>query len=171
LWHYKHPANGTANCSTPLFQDGFVFAASGYGTGGGLARIKGDGKKFTAEEQYFVKDMQNHHGGMVLVNGHIYGTGGPLMCVNFKSGAVVWKNRSVGKGSVAYADGRLYVRSEGGPVALVEATPRGYKETGRFKQPERSRNPAWAHPVIAGGKLYLRDWDKLFCYDIKAKKD
>jgi outer membrane protein assembly factor BamB len=171
LWHYKAPANGTANCSTPLFGNDCVFAASSYGVGGGLAKITKDGEKFTAKEEYFVKELRNHHGGMVLVNGYVYGTGdGSLLCVNFKTGKIAWNKRSVGKGSVVYADGHIYLRSEGGPVALVEANPKGFKETGRFDQPERSRQSAWAHPVIAGGKLYLRDWDKLFCYDVKAKK-
>lgn len=170
LWHYDAPANGTANCSTPLFRDDCVFAASNYGTGGGLVRIVREGSKLEAKEEYFVKAMQNHHGGMILVGDHIYGTGSStLLCVDFKSGKVAWNERSVGKGSVAYADGHLYVRSEGGPVALVEATPTGYKEKGRFNQPDRSDKRAWPHPVIAGGRLLIRDWDTLLCYDVKDK--
>lgn len=171
LWHYDNPANGTANCSTPIFHDGAVFAASAYGTGGGLAKIVTEaGGGFRAEQAYFVKPMQNHHGGMVLVGDHIYGTGAnTLLCVEFKTGKIAWQERSVGKGSVAYADGHLYVRSEGGPIALVEATPAGYREKGRFDQPDRSSKRAWAHPVIAGGRLYLRDWDVLLCYDIKGQ--
>jgi outer membrane protein assembly factor BamB len=171
LWNYDSPANGTANCSTPLFQDDCVFAASAYGTGGGLAVLKKEGDKFTATQKYFVKGMQNHHGGMVLVDGHIYGTGGnTLLCVNFKTGEIAWQDRSVGKGSVAYADGHLYVRGEKGPIALVEATPTGYKEKGRFQQPDRSEKNAWPHPVVAGGKLYIRDWDILLCYDVSEAK-
>jgi outer membrane protein assembly factor BamB len=170
LWRYNAPANGTANCSTPIFHDDAVFAASAYGNGGGKARISKDGDQFTAKEEFFVKSMQNHHGGMILVGDHIYGTGsGSLLCVDFKTGKIVWQNRSVGKGSVAYADGHLYVRSERGPVALVEVTPTGYREKGRFEQPDRSNERSWAHPVIAGGLLYLRDWDVLLCYDIKAR--
>jgi outer membrane protein assembly factor BamB len=170
LWHYDKPANGTANCSTPIVHDGCVFAASAYGNGGGMARITGEGSRFNAEEAYFLSAMQNHHGGMVLVGDHVYGTNGSsLLCVNFKTGKIAWQDRCVGKGSVAYADGHLYVRSESGPAALVEATPEGYKEKGRFNQPERSSQRAWPHPVIAGGKLYLRDWDRLFCYDIKGQ--
>jgi outer membrane protein assembly factor BamB len=168
-WHYDKPANGTANCSTPIFRDDAVFAASAYGNGGGLARLTRDGTEFKAEEAYFIKQMQNHHGGMILVGDHVYGSGSAaLLCVNFKTGEIVWQERSVGKGSVAYADGHLYVRSEGGPVALVEATPTGYKEKGRFTQPDRSSQKSWPHPVIAGGKLFLRDWDILLCYDVKA---
>jgi outer membrane protein assembly factor BamB len=169
LWHYDHPANGTANCSTPIFHDSSVFAASGYSTGGGMAKITADGTSFKADEVYFVNQLQNHHGGILLIGDHVYGTGSAaLFCVDFKSGKIAWQDRSVGKGSVAYADGNLYVRSESGPIALVEATAAGYKEKGRFNQPDRSDKKAWSHPVIAGGKLYIRDWDILLCYDVKG---
>ncbi len=170
LWSYNRPANGTANCSTPIFKDGCVLAASAYSTGGGMARLVPDGDKFEAKQEYFLSSLQNHHGGLVLVGDHVYGTGSnALYCVDFKTGKVAWSNRSVGKGSVAYADGHLYVRGERGGVALVEATPSGYKEKGRFEQPGRSAQPAWPYPVVAGGRLYLRDWDALFCYDVKGK--
>jgi outer membrane protein assembly factor BamB len=172
LWHYDHPAPtgmGTT-CSTPLFQDDCVFAATGYNHGGGCAKISKDGDDFSAKEQYFVEEMQNQHGGMVLVDGCIYGTGaGKLYCVDFKTGKVKWEDRSVGKGSITYADGHLYVRSERGPIALVEANPKEYKETGRFDQPDRSRQSSWCYPVVAGGKLYLHDGDVLLCYDVKGK--
>lgn len=171
LWHYDHPANGTANISTPIqIGKDAVFAASGYGTGGGLAKINKKNDKLEAEEAYFVKEMQNHHGGMVVKDGFLYGTGnGALICIDLSNGKIAWQNKSVGKGAVAFADGHIYLRSERGPIALVEANPKEYKEGGRFDQPERSNQQAWAHPVIAGGKLYLRDQDNLFCYDVKRK--
>jgi hypothetical protein len=107
---------------------------------------------------------------MVLVKDHIYGTGnGSLICIEFKSGKSAWDDRSVGKGSVTFADGHLYVRGEGGGVALVEANPTKYVEKGKFNQPDRSSQPAWPHPVVANGKMYLRDWDILLCYDVKNK--
>jgi outer membrane protein assembly factor BamB len=173
LWHYDHPSSGQANCSTPIYHDGAVFAAAGYNTGGGKAVIKKDStdeKSFKAEESYFVRDFVNQHGGVVLVGDYLYGTNeNTLLCVNWKTGKVEWKDRSVGKGSIAAADGFLYVRSEDGKMALVEANPKEYKEAGRFTQPSRSKQKSWPYPVIAGGKLYLRDWDTLFCYDISAK--
>jgi outer membrane protein assembly factor BamB len=170
LWHYDNPSSGSANCSTPIFHAGQVFAASAYRNGGGAAKITRNGDKFTARQEYFVKAMQNHHGGMVLVGDYIYGTAvNSLLCVNFKTGKIAWNEESVGKGSVAYADGHLYVRGEHGEVALVEANPKEYKEKSRFDQPDRSRQMAWPYPVIAGGKLYLRDWDILLCYDVKAR--
>jgi outer membrane protein assembly factor BamB len=169
LWRYANPANGTANCSTPIYRDGHVFAASGYNTGGGLAKLATSESGMTATQVYFTRQMQNHHGGMVLVGEHLYGfDGSNLTCLNFKTGEVAWADRSVGKGSVVYADGHLYARSERGPVALVEATPTGYVEKSRFTPPDRSNEMTWAHPVVANGRLYLRDQGVLHCYDVKA---
>ncbi|MFN3653400.1 MAG: PQQ-binding-like beta-propeller repeat protein [Armatimonadota bacterium] len=170
LWRYNSPANRTANCSTPIFHDNHVFAASGYSTGGGLAKLETapDGG-MSATEVYFTRSMRNHHGGMVLVDGYVYGFDeANLTCIDFKTGEVKWSNRSVGKGSVTYADGHLYARSERGPVALVEATPQGYVEKGRFEQPDRSGKTTWPYPVIANGRLYLRDHDTLLCFNVKA---
>jgi outer membrane protein assembly factor BamB len=168
LWHYEEPANDTANVSTPIVRGDRVFAASGYNTGGGQARIVKKADGFEAEPQYFVRQIQNHHGGLVLVKDHLYGTNNStLMCIDFKTGKVAWSDRCVGKGSVTYADGHLYVRGENGKLALVEANPEKYVEKGRFDQPERSKQAAWPHPLVANGKLYVRDWDTLFCYDVK----
>src|SRR5205085_11557086 len=118
-------------------------------------------------------DMKSHHGDMVIVDGLLYGSSDPgiLTCLDLKSGKIKWQDRSAGKGSITYADGRIYLRSEHGPVVLVEATGAGYRERGRFEQPKRSQSQAWPHPVIAGGKLYLRDQDVLLCYDLRAGKE
>lgn len=170
LWRYDAPANGTANCSTPVVHNNSVFAASAYGTGGGRADIRRNGRGWNASEAYFIRKMESHHGGFILHDGHVYGTNDTsLLCINWNSGDVVWQDRSVGKGSVSMADGHLYVRGEKGDVALVEATPAGYREKGRFAQPDRSGKQAWAHPVIAGGKLYLHDADRLLCYRLTEK--
>jgi len=170
LWRYDHPHNGTANCSTPLFSESCVFAASDYGTGGGLAKLSRNGDGIQSEEVYFTKKMKNHHGGMVLVDGYLYGAdGGQLCCLEFKTGNVQWEEGKAGKGSIMYADGHLYYRNEGGAIILIEANPTRYVEKSRFRQPERSKSPAWAHPVIANGKLYIADQDILLCYEIKQK--
>lgn len=170
LWRYNHPANDIANCSTPIYHDGHVFAASGYGTGGGLAKLVRDGDGWKAEEVYFTRKMQNHHGGMVLVGKYLYGSNeGQLTCLDFLTGKVMWEDRKPGKGSIAAADGRLYYRNEGGPLVLADAAPQKYVERGRFEQPERSDRPAWPHPIIANGRLYVRDQDLLLCYDLKAR--
>jgi len=168
MWRNNRSANGTANCSSPLISDGHVFTASGYGTGGALVKLIPGADSTEAEFVYHTAKMKNHHGGMVLVDGYIYGTNNAtLTCLDFLTGEVQWEDRSVGKGAVTYADGHIYLRSEDGPIALVEANPKEYVERGRFEQPERSDEKAWAHPVIAGGKLYLRDMDVLLCYDLR----
>jgi outer membrane protein assembly factor BamB len=180
LWRYDKPANRMGiNCSTPVYQDGMVFASSAYGAGGGLVKLNKDANGgVKAEEAYSTTQMQNHHGGMILLDGYLYGAsggneGGALVCLDFKTGKVMWDQReSAGrraKGSVALADGRLYYRMENGTMVLIEPSPKEYIEHGRFDQPDRSRQPAWPHPVIANGKLYLRDQDVLLCYDVKAK--
>jgi outer membrane protein assembly factor BamB len=172
LWRYERPANGTANCSTPVFSGDSVFAASGYGTGGGLAHIKRNRKKWDATEVYFTPEMKNHHGGMVFVDGYLFGSDDPgvLRCLDFKTGKSMWQDRSCGKCSLVYADGMLYCRSEQGLMSLVRATSSGFELKGRFEQPERSDRNAWPHPVVAGGRLYLRDQGKLFCYDLRDQE-
>jgi outer membrane protein assembly factor BamB len=180
LWRYDKPANRMGiNCATPIFHDGMVFASSAYGAGAGLVKLSKDANGgVNAEEVYSISEMQNHHGGMILLDGYLYGAsggneGGALICLDFKTGKIMWDQReSAGrraKGSVALADGRLYYRMENGNVVLIEPSPKQYIEHGRFEQPDRSRAPAWPHPVIANGKLYIRDQDVLLCYDIKAK--
>lgn len=179
LWRYDRCANSHGiNCSTPIYADGKVFAASAYGAGGALVKLSQDengGVK--AEEVYFSKKMQNHHGGVILYDGCLYGAnggneGGALVCLDFQTGNVLWDERDdtgrrAPKGSVALADGRLYYRTEKGAMLLIEPSPKEYLERGRFNQPERSKLPAWAHPVIANGKLYLRDQDVLLCYNVR----
>jgi outer membrane protein assembly factor BamB len=175
LWRYDRASNThRINCSTPVYADGIVFAASSYDAGGGAVKLSKDDKgAITAKEVYFSNRLKNHHGGMILVDGYLYGCFDPgiLTCIEFKTGKVVWQERRPGKGSIMYADGRLYCRNEGreGTVYLVDADPMKYEERGRFNQPDRSKEQAWSHPVVANGKLYIRDQDVLLCYDVKAK--
>jgi outer membrane protein assembly factor BamB len=116
--------------------------------------------------------MNSHHGEMVIVDGLLYGSSEPgiLTCLDLISGKVKWRNRSAGKGSITYAEGRIYLRTEQGTVALIEATGSGYRELGRFEQPKRSSSSAWSHPVVTAGKLLLSDQDLLLCYDLKRSK-
>lgn len=178
LWRYDKPTNRSGiNCATPIFLDGKVFAASAYGSGGGMAQLLKDEKGIRAEEVWFSRKMENHHGGMIVIDGCLYGAnggngGGHLVCLDFKTGDVLWDEgdrdkRRVEKGSMAVADGLLYYRTEDGEVVLIEPNRKEYLERGRFKQPDRTRKPAWSHPVIANGKLYIRDQDLLLCYDVK----
>ncbi len=170
LWRENSAANGTANCSSPLVDGDLVFCASGYGNGGALVKLASSSSKTTAKLVYKTKEMKSHHGDMVIVDGLLFGSDEAILtCLELGTGKIKWQNRSVGKGSVTFADGRIYLRSESGPIALVEATGEAYREHGKFEQPHRSGSSAWPHPVVAAGKLFLRDQDVLLCYDVKAK--
>ncbi len=167
MWEYPRAANNVANAATPIVRGNRVFISSDYGNGGGLVEIKADGQ---ASEVYFTKDMRNHHSSSILIGDHLYGfSGGILTAMRFDTGEVAWKDRSVGKGSLVFADGHLYAFSENGVVGLVEATPTGYREKGRFRIAQDSL-PTWAHPVVAGGRLYIRDQDTIYAYDVREKK-
>jgi outer membrane protein assembly factor BamB len=168
MFRYPNAANGVANVATPVYSDNRVFFASAYGTGGGLLNLTVKNGEVAATEVYFTKEMKNHHGGMVLVDGYLYGYSDLILtCLEFATGKMMWRDRSVGKGSVTYADGRLYLQSEGNIFGLAEATPDGYRERGRFEIPDKGL-PSWAHPVISDGRLYVRNQDILLVYDIKA---
>lgn len=169
MWGQRESANGTANCSSQVFFNNTIFSASGYGTGGAMFRLASRGGTTSSQMGWQTRSMKNHHGGMVEVDGFLYGCDENILtCINLASGDIAWKSRSVGKGSVTFADGHLYVRSESGPVALVEANSEGYVEKGRFDQPQRSGRQSWAHPVVADGKLFLRDQDRLLVYNVRA---
>ncbi|HUE70301.1 MAG TPA: PQQ-binding-like beta-propeller repeat protein [Pirellulaceae bacterium] len=169
-WHGQ-----TAVVSTPIFHDGHVYISSGYGSGGSkLVELEADG---SATDVYDNKVMVNHHGGVVRIGDHLYGysDGKGWVCQDFKSGEMVWNERAkLGKGCLTYADGRLYLMDErGGNVALIEASPNGYHEHGRFTLDPQSRQRTggrvWTHPVVANGKLFLRDQELLFCFDIRRE--
>jgi len=166
LWEYARAANDVANAATPIARGNRIFISSDYGTGGGVVEIKPDG---TAQEIWFSKDMRNHHSSSVLVGDHLYGFSSSILtAIKFDTGEIAWRDRSVGKGSLVYADGRLYLFSEQGVVGLVEATPTGYVEKGRFRI-EQGSLPTWTHPVVAGGRLYIRDQDTIYAYDVRQK--
>jgi outer membrane protein assembly factor BamB len=168
MFRYPKAANSVANVATPVYADSRVFFASGYGAGGGLLNLTAQNGEVVASEAYSTREMKNHHGGMVLVDGYLYGYNDAILtCLEFATGKMMWRDRSVGKGSVTYADGRLYIQSENNMIGLVEATPFGYSEKGRFPIPEKARM-SWAHPAISDGRLYVRNQDTLLVYDIKA---
>jgi outer membrane protein assembly factor BamB len=170
LWRYPKTASGSpANIPTPVFHDGYVFSSTGRG-GAGLVKLIPEDGGIAVKEVYASKELANPLGGVVLLDKYLYGTNGQaLFCAEFMTGKVMWQDRSVGKGQICAADGRLYVRGEKGDVALVVATPEGYKETGRFSLPPVSDKPAWPYPVVANGCLYLRDQGLLCCYDVKER--
>jgi outer membrane protein assembly factor BamB len=192
LWRYDK-TSGMTNAATPVFHDGYVFCTTGGGFGGGgfggppggggfggrggrggdggsaLVQLVVTDGKVEVKEVYKNKNLPNYHGGVVRVGDYIYGTNSrSLVCLDFKTGEKKWDDRCVGQASVIAADGMLYVRGENGEVALVEATPEGYREKGRFETPS-GRGQSFPHPVLADGKLFLHDGDTLLCYDLKAK--
>jgi outer membrane protein assembly factor BamB len=169
MWHYERAANNVANIATPVFFDNKVFYTSGYDTGGGLLALTPQNGEVKAKEIYFTREMKNHHGGVVLIDGYLYGFNDSILtCLDFATGKLMWRDRSVGKGSVAYADGNLYIQGENNVFGLAEASPSGYHERGRFRIVEKGL-PSWAHPVITDGRLYVRNQDTLTVYDIKPR--
>ncbi len=166
MWKYTEAANRTANAATPVFYDNKVFYASAYGTGGGLLELRPQQGTVAAEEVYFTREMRNHHGGVVVVDGYLYGFNNSILtCLDFATGERMWRDRSVGKGSLVYADGHLYIHSENNVVGLVEATPERYTEKGRFEMPDQGE-PSRAHPVISDRILYIRDQGTVTAYDV-----
>jgi outer membrane protein assembly factor BamB len=169
LWSYPRVSNRTANIATPIVRGTQVFLSSDYGTGGALLQVKAAGNLANADEVYFTRDMRNHHASSVLVDEHLYGFSGSILtAMRFASGEVAWRDRSVGKGSVIVADGRLYLYSENGVVGLAEATPDGYREHGRFRI-QQGNLPTWSHPIITGGRLILRDQDTVYAFDVRRQ--
>jgi outer membrane protein assembly factor BamB len=169
LWSYDRAANDTANAATPIARGNKVFFSSDYGTGAGLVELTASGKTISAREVYFTREMRNHHSSSVLIADHLYGfSGNVLAAMQFDTGQVAWRDRSVGKGSLVAADDRLYLFSETGVVGLAEINPTAYREHGRF-QIRTGSLPTWTHPVVANGKLFLRDQDAIYAYDVRGK--
>jgi outer membrane protein assembly factor BamB len=176
LWRYKKTNSGVANIPTPIVLGDRILTAVGYGRGAGLLTLsKGGETGVTMKEDYFSPKLVNKHGGVTIVGDYAYGDtddSGHPYCVEWKTGELKWKRDAEGKGrkscAITYADGHLYCRYENGNVALVPATPDGYKEVGSFQLP-KGRDPSWPHPVVIGGKLYLREQNTLYCYDVSAK--
>jgi outer membrane protein assembly factor BamB len=174
LWRYgKAVSRFGANIPSPLASDGYVYTAAA-GTGGGLVKLKVSGGAAEAEQVYFEPKMPAAIGGVVKVGDCLYGTTGEsLLCLDFATGKVKWQERALGAASLCYADGRLYLHGENGEVALVEPSVEAYREKGRFSPPDQPKRAgpmekAWAYPVVANGRLYIRDHGTLWCYDVKA---
>ena len=170
LWRYARTAEGSpANIPTPIVDGNLVYSAAGR-SGGGLAKIVEADGAFTAEEVYFNRGLPTSIGGAIKIADYLFGTNGQgMMCVNFATGEVKWQERGVGPGAVCFADGRIYIHGESGETALIEASPEGYREHGRFtppNQPDRGNAKAWAYPVVSNGRLYLRDATSLWSFDI-----
>jgi hypothetical protein len=169
LWSNGWCTGNTANCPTPAYADGHVFWANGYGKGGICMKLKADDGKVSADVAWTTKEMVCHHGGYIIHEGCIYGNhGGGWACLDLKTGEKKWGAKGVGKGSLCFADGMLYLFGErGGQAGLATCSPDGMEMRGTFRV--KGGGPSWAHPVVIGGRLYLRYDSNLYCFDVKAK--
>jgi outer membrane protein assembly factor BamB len=169
LWAVTLENQRDNNCTDPLFHKGHVLASSGYGTGSLLVKLSAADGRIAAKEVWRSALMDNHHGGIVRVGEHVYGAGHQKrgwFCLDLMTGRPLWNAR--GKGSLTFADGMLYCLDERGTISLVEATPKALRVAGSFDVPKGGSGLYWAHPVVCGGRLYVRHADKLYAYDVKA---
>ena len=170
MWSNDWSSGNTANCPDPVYNDGYVFWANGYGKGGICLRLSVAEGKVSAQEIWTTKDMVCHHGGYIVDNGYIYGNHNDgWSCLELVTGKLMWHEKAVGKGSLCFADGMLYLYGEkDGQVALTTCSPEGLVIKGSFQV--QGTGSSWAHPVVINGRLYLRYADNLYCYDVSAKK-
>ena len=168
LWFSDFCHGNTANCPTPVFADDRIFWANGYGKGGVCLKLEDKGKEMAATTAWTTGEMICHHGGFILDNGFIYGNhNNGWACIELATGQKKWFEQGVGKGSLCWADGMLYLYSENkGQAALATCSPEGLKITGRVSV--AGNGPSWAHPVVVGGRLYLRYDKNLYCFDVRA---
>jgi len=168
LWSNPWCQGNTANCPTPAYSDGYVFWANGYGKGGICLKLSADGGAVTATQAWTTSSMDCHHGGYVILDGHIYGNHGRgWACLDLKTGERKWSHGGVGKGSLCYADGMLYLFGEnGGAAGLMTASPAKPEMKGQFRV--AGSGPSWAQPVVIDGRLYLRYAENLYCFNVKA---
>ena len=173
LWKVEHVTPYDENIQAPTFHDGCVFFSTRT-TGSKLLRLIVDGQRCSAETVWANTDMDNQHGGVILRDGHLYGSNysarpGPWVCLEFATGKRTCAEAGLGRASFTWADGMLYALNHKRKAALVRATPQAFQIVSQFSIPEGGRGPSWAHPVVCGGRLYIRHSDFLFCYDVKAK--
>ncbi len=174
LFRFPHETKYDVNALLPIFHQGQVFVSSGYGAGSRMIKLTVKGKSVSAEQVWENKELDNHHGGVILHEGYLYGTNfrGQWMCLDWKTGKVQWTEKGIGKGSVTFADGLLYgfnERENDRTVGLIKPSPEGYEQLSAFQIPEGGKGNSWAHPVVIGGRLYLRHGDLLFVYNVKAE--
>lgn len=173
LWRFeKTGKNSPAVIITPLVSDGLIYSGAFRANTALVKPVLKDGV-FTVEEIYSSNKLPIGSGGLVKVGDYLYGSSQVAMCVEFKTGTIKWEERALGPGSWLVADKRIYFHAESGDVALIEPSAEGYHQKGRFSPPNppsRGDAKAWAHPVVANGRMYIRDMNCLWCFDVKAGK-
>ncbi len=167
LWDYPQTNRWQVHANTPIFHNGGLFCFSGYGQGGVRLDLSADGS--SVSKAWFKKELDSRMGGMVAVDGYLYGSGDNARewrCVDWKTGDEKYASKEIGKGVTIYADGMLYCYSDRGELALVKATPEGFNVISKTKV-ELGTAQHWAHPVINNGRLFVRHGDALITYKIK----
>jgi outer membrane protein assembly factor BamB len=175
LWRYAATGKGNTNIPTPVASDGYIYTTESHGPGG-LVHLAAAGRGVAAEQVYLLRGLPSSIGGSVVVGGIHYGTTGEgLVAADWATGKVLWQEAGTGEGAILQAENRLYIHAESGEVILVEATPEAYREKGRFMPQDRpngtrgAMEKAWTYPVVANGRLYIRELGSVWCYDIRGK--
>jgi outer membrane protein assembly factor BamB len=171
LFRHEHQTAYDVNVLTPIFHAGRIFISTGYGAGSEMLQLTVHGKAASVRQVWQSKELDNHHGGVILVDGYLYGAcfQPKWVCLDWDKGKRMYTARGVGKGSLTYAEGMLYTLSENSKMGLVRATPKGHEVISQFNLPAGGEGPSWAHPVVCGGRLYIRHGDFLYAYDIKKE--
>ena len=169
LFRHEHLTFDDINVLTPIFHAGWIFISSGYGAGSEMLKLTVRGNEAQVERVWQNKELDNHHGGVLLLDGYLYGAAfkHKWVCLDWKKGKTMYSAAGVGKGSLTYAEGMLYTLSESAKMGLVRATPKGHEVVSQFNLPKGGEGPSWAHPVVCGGRLYIRHGDFLYAYDIR----
>lgn len=171
LWSAPFVPKSPQNALTPVYHDGYVFVACGHSTGGTLFRI--DQEAGTAKVVWHRQDLDNCHGGALLIDGKLFGCGCRMggrnfYCVDFLTGRSIKLDKSLGKVGITAADGMIYALNHRGTMSLVAVTPDGFEVVSQFELKKKPDNTYLAHPVVCGGRLYLRCQADLFAFDIRA---
>jgi outer membrane protein assembly factor BamB len=170
-WRFPHETSYDVNAVKPIFHDGHVFISTGYGSGSRMLQVQVVGDQVDVKEAWTNRDLDNHHGGVLLLDGYLYGSKHrrDWACLDWDSGRTMYSARGVGKGSLTCADGMLYTLSERFIMGLVAADSEEFEVVSQFEIPIKGDGPSWAYPVVCGGRLYLRHDNHLFCYDVRAQ--
>jgi len=177
LWQHPREAPYGVNCDTPLYHDGHLFLFTTWARGATKLRLVVEGDDCSVEEVWHTRELDNEHGGVMLVDGFLYGHADGdhkhrhLACLDAETGETMWTSDELAgqaSAAVTFADGLLYVVTDRGEVGLVRPSPERLEILGRFQLPEGGMGPVWAYPVVCGGRLYLRHSEFLYVYDIRS---